>query len=41
MTQRMTHWIDGRIWDGQSTRSGEVCFPTAFAVTAAVDFVFP
>ncbi len=38
MTQRITHWINGRTWDGQSARAGEVFDPATGAVTATVDF---
>lgn len=38
MTQRITHWINGRTWGGQSARVGEVFDPATGVVTAAVDF---
>lgn len=38
MAQHITHWINGRTWDGLSARAGEVFDPATGAVTATVDF---
>jgi malonate-semialdehyde dehydrogenase (acetylating) / methylmalonate-semialdehyde dehydrogenase len=37
MTARVTHWIDGKPWDGPSERSGEVFDPATGVVTKSVD----
>jgi malonate-semialdehyde dehydrogenase (acetylating) / methylmalonate-semialdehyde dehydrogenase len=34
---RITHWIDGRLWTGAPTRSGQVYDPSTGRVTATVD----
>ncbi|MFO7192086.1 MULTISPECIES: CoA-acylating methylmalonate-semialdehyde dehydrogenase [Thermocrispum] len=41
MTARITHWIDGKLWDGEAERSGEVYNPATGEVTARVDFAGP
>ena len=37
-TERITHWIDGRIWDGSAERQGDVYDPATGEVTKVVDF---
>ena len=37
-TTRITHWIDGRTWQGTAERAGEVFDPATGEVTAMVDF---
>jgi malonate-semialdehyde dehydrogenase (acetylating)/methylmalonate-semialdehyde dehydrogenase len=37
MTTRITHWIDGRSWDGVAERQGEVFDPATGVVTGLVD----
>ena len=37
-TQRITHWIDGRTWEGTAERSGDVYDPATGQITKAVDF---
>ncbi|HKN96055.1 MAG TPA: CoA-acylating methylmalonate-semialdehyde dehydrogenase [Pseudonocardiaceae bacterium] len=41
MTDRITHWIDGKTWDGQAERTGKVYDPATGQVTAQVDFAAP
>ncbi len=38
MTARVTHWINGRLWDGVADRSGDVYDPATGQVTKTVDF---
>jgi malonate-semialdehyde dehydrogenase (acetylating)/methylmalonate-semialdehyde dehydrogenase len=38
MTTRVTHWINGRLWDGVADRTGDVYDPATGQVTKAVDF---
>jgi malonate-semialdehyde dehydrogenase (acetylating)/methylmalonate-semialdehyde dehydrogenase len=38
MPERITHWIDGKGWDGDATRRGEVFDPATGVVTGLVDF---
>jgi malonate-semialdehyde dehydrogenase (acetylating)/methylmalonate-semialdehyde dehydrogenase len=38
MTAHVTHWIDGRTWDGTAERTGDVFDPAAGRVTKQVDF---
>jgi len=38
MTGRVTHWINGRTWDGAAERTGEVFDPATGQVTKNVDF---
>ena len=38
MTARVTHWINGRLWEGSTERSGEVFDPATGQVTKSVDF---
>jgi malonate-semialdehyde dehydrogenase (acetylating)/methylmalonate-semialdehyde dehydrogenase len=38
MTNRITHWIDGKPWGGVAERSGNVYDPATGNVTARVDF---
>jgi malonate-semialdehyde dehydrogenase (acetylating)/methylmalonate-semialdehyde dehydrogenase len=38
MTDRITHWIDGKPWTGGAERSGRVYDPATGEVTALVDF---
>jgi malonate-semialdehyde dehydrogenase (acetylating)/methylmalonate-semialdehyde dehydrogenase len=40
-TKRISHWIDGRIVEGQSGRSGPVYNPALGKQTGAVDFATP
>ncbi len=37
MTERISHWIDGKRWDGPAKRSSEVFDPATGAVTGGVD----
>jgi malonate-semialdehyde dehydrogenase (acetylating)/methylmalonate-semialdehyde dehydrogenase len=37
-TERITHWIDGRLWDGTAQRSGDVYDPATGEITKTVDF---
>ncbi|HEX3648143.1 MAG TPA: CoA-acylating methylmalonate-semialdehyde dehydrogenase [Pseudonocardiaceae bacterium] len=41
MTDRITHWIDGKPWDGQAERTGKVYDPATGQVAAQVDFAAP
>ncbi|HEY1572374.1 MAG TPA: CoA-acylating methylmalonate-semialdehyde dehydrogenase [Pseudonocardiaceae bacterium] len=41
MTDRITHWIDGKPWDGLPERTGKVYDPATGQVTAQVDFAAP
>jgi malonate-semialdehyde dehydrogenase (acetylating) / methylmalonate-semialdehyde dehydrogenase len=36
--RRITHWIDGKQWDGVASRTGDVYDPASGAVAARVDF---
>ena len=38
MTARVTHWINGRLWEGTAERCGEVYDPATGKVTKTVDF---
>ena len=38
MSTRITHWINGALWQGQTERSGEVFDPATGKVTKTVDF---
>ena len=38
MTARVTHWINGQLWDGTAERSGDVFDPATGQVTKRVDF---
>jgi malonate-semialdehyde dehydrogenase (acetylating)/methylmalonate-semialdehyde dehydrogenase len=38
MTARVTHWINGQLWEGSAERSGEVFDPSTGQVTKTVDF---
>jgi malonate-semialdehyde dehydrogenase (acetylating)/methylmalonate-semialdehyde dehydrogenase len=38
MTARVTHWINGRLWEGDGERSGDVYDPATGRVTKTVDF---
>jgi malonate-semialdehyde dehydrogenase (acetylating)/methylmalonate-semialdehyde dehydrogenase len=38
MSTRVTHWIDGRLWQGTPERSGDVYDPATGKVTKTVDF---
>ncbi|MBI1351300.1 MAG: CoA-acylating methylmalonate-semialdehyde dehydrogenase [Actinomycetales bacterium] len=38
MTARVTHWINGRLWEGTAERSGDVYDPATGKVTKSVDF---
>ncbi|WP_194925371.1 CoA-acylating methylmalonate-semialdehyde dehydrogenase [Catenulispora pinisilvae] len=38
MTKHVTHWIDGRAWEGVSARRGDLHDPATGAVTGSVDF---
>jgi malonate-semialdehyde dehydrogenase (acetylating)/methylmalonate-semialdehyde dehydrogenase len=38
MTARVTHWINGRLWDGAADRSGDVYDPATGKVSKQVDF---
>ena len=38
MTARVTHWINGRLWEGTPERSGDVYDPATGQVTTTVDF---
>ncbi len=38
MTGRVTHWINGRPWDGTADRTGDVFDPATGQVTKKVDF---
>ena len=38
MTARVTHWINGRLWEGTPERSGDVFDPATGQVTTTVDF---
>ena len=38
MTARVTHWINGRLWEGTPERSGDVFDPATGQVTKTVDF---
>ncbi|MFN8183402.1 MAG: CoA-acylating methylmalonate-semialdehyde dehydrogenase [Candidatus Nanopelagicales bacterium] len=37
-TERVTHWIDGRLWDGSAQRHGDVYDPATGQITKTVDF---
>ena len=37
-TERITHWIDGRLWDGTAQRHGDVYDPATGEITKTVDF---
>jgi len=41
MTARITHWINGKDWDGVAERTGEVYDPATGEVRAHVDFAGP
>ena len=36
--RRITHWINGKSWEGSADRKGEVTDPALGEVTAQVDF---
>jgi malonate-semialdehyde dehydrogenase (acetylating)/methylmalonate-semialdehyde dehydrogenase len=38
MSARVTHWINGRLWDGTAERTGDVYDPATGKVTKQVDF---
>jgi malonate-semialdehyde dehydrogenase (acetylating)/methylmalonate-semialdehyde dehydrogenase len=38
MTARVTHWINGQLWDGTADRRGDVFDPATGQVTKQVDF---
>ncbi len=38
MSTRVTHWINGRLWDGTAERTGDVFDPATGKVTKQVDF---
>ncbi len=38
MTARVTHWINGRLWEGTAERTGDVYDPATGQVTKQVDF---
>ena len=38
MTKHVTHWIDGRAWEGAAERHGDIHDPATGAVTGRVDF---
>ena len=38
MTARVTHWINGRLWEGTADRAGDVFDPATGEVTKKVDF---
>jgi malonate-semialdehyde dehydrogenase (acetylating) / methylmalonate-semialdehyde dehydrogenase len=38
MTKHVTHWIDGRAWEGSAARHGDLHDPATGAVTGSVDF---
>ncbi|GAA2060987.1 CoA-acylating methylmalonate-semialdehyde dehydrogenase [Catenulispora yoronensis] len=38
MTKHVTHWIDGRAWEGAAERHGDIHDPATGAVTGTVDF---
>ncbi|GAA1995267.1 CoA-acylating methylmalonate-semialdehyde dehydrogenase [Catenulispora subtropica] len=38
MTKHVTHWIDGRAWEGAAERHGDIHDPATGAVTGKVDF---
>ena len=38
MTTKITHWIDGRFWDGTAARHGDVYDPATGEITKTVDF---
>ena len=38
MTKHVTHWIDGRAWEGAAQRHGDIHDPATGAVTGTVDF---
>jgi malonate-semialdehyde dehydrogenase (acetylating) / methylmalonate-semialdehyde dehydrogenase len=38
MTARVTHWINGQLWDGVADRTGDVFDPATGQVTKQVDF---
>ncbi len=38
MTARVTHWINGRLWEGTADRTGDVYDPATGKVTKQVDF---
>jgi malonate-semialdehyde dehydrogenase (acetylating) / methylmalonate-semialdehyde dehydrogenase len=38
MTARVTHWINGRLWEGAAERTGDVYDPATGQVTKQVDF---
>ena len=38
MSTRVTHWINGRLWDGTAERTGDVYDPATGKVTKQVDF---
>ncbi len=37
-TERVTHWIGGRLWDGTAQRHGDVYDPATGQITKTVDF---
>jgi malonate-semialdehyde dehydrogenase (acetylating) / methylmalonate-semialdehyde dehydrogenase len=41
VTNRITHWIGGKAWDGEASRHGDVYNPATGQVTGAVDFATP
>jgi len=38
MSERITHWVDGKPWTGPVGRSGEIFDPATGTVTGHVDF---
>ena len=38
MSERITHWVDGKPWTGPAARSGEIFDPATGTVTGHVDF---
>ncbi len=38
MAKRITHWIDGKLWEGTADRTGDVYNPATGEISGAVDF---
>ena len=38
MTTRITHWINGALWEGDAERHGDVYDPATGKVSSKVDF---
>ena len=39
--KRCTHWINGKPWDGEAERHGDVYDPATGRITGQVDFATP